>query len=214
MSIKPLLAFDCAGQRASVALLVRHTVHERFIEQGKQAVELVPTIHELLSENSVNYADLGHITTTIGPGSFTGVRIGLATLHGLVLATKTPIKTLTSLKAMAWEALHGNHAMPNRFMVALRAGKGEVYAQEFTLQNNQPHEAGDIFLAPETKTDWALPCFGNVTDVNSAHFIAAANAATLCLVADHIPETPLAEALPCYVRAPDAKIPATPAWLS
>ncbi len=213
MSIKPLLAFDCAGLRASVALLVRHTVHERFIEQGKQAVELVPAIDALMRESGVTYADLGHIITTIGPGSFTGVRIGLATLHGLALAKATPIKTLTSLAAMAWEVAQRSSA-PESFIVILRAGKGEVYAQDFTLKNGHPVEAGEIFLAPETQTEWALPCFGNVTDATTPNFITAASAATLCAIAQHLPETNLAEALPCYVRAPDAKIPATPAWLS
>ena len=103
MSIKPLLAFDCAGLRASVALHTNGTTREHHIEQGHQAVQLVPAIDTLMRESGVTYADLGHIITTIGPGSFTGVRIGLATLHGLVLVTQTPIKTLTSLAAMAWE---------------------------------------------------------------------------------------------------------------
>ena len=213
MSIKPLLAFDCAGLRASVALHTNGTTSEHHIEQGHQAVQLVPAIDTLMRESGVTYADLGHIITTIGPGSFTGVRIGLATLHGLVLVTQTPIKTLTSLAAMAWEVAQHPSA-PESFLVILRAGKGEVYAQEFTLKNNQPHEVGDIFLAPETQTEWHLPCFGNVADVASPNFITAASAATLCAIAQHLPETNLADALPCYVRAPDAKIPATPSWLS
>ena len=217
MIMKPLLAFDCAGLRASVALLAHGMLHERVIEQGNQAVELVPVMDTLLRESRIDYADLGHIITTIGPGSFTGVRIGLATLHGLALATGVPIKTLTSLQAMAWEVLRGANApsdLPPQFMVALRAGKGEVYAQSFTIQNHQPHASGEIFLAPETTTDWAWPCFGNIADAASPQFIAAANAATLCKIAEHIDETPLSEALPCYVRAPDANIPSSPAWLS
>jgi len=213
MTTKPVLAFDCAGLSASVALCVQGATHEQHIAQASQAVELVPVMHGLMQTHGVAYSQLQCIITTIGPGSFTGIRIGLATLHGLVMACPTPIKLLTSLAAMAWEVAARAHA-PGHFIVILRAGKGEVYAQEFVLKNEHPQEAGDIFLALENKADWHLPCFGNVSDIASPHYIAAPSAAILCRIADYVPNAILSEALPCYIRPPDAKIPATAAWLT
>lgn len=204
--MKPILAYDCATVGASLALLVDGHIHTRAIGQTRQAAELVPAIDALLREHHVSYADLGCIVSTIGPGSFTGVRIGLAALHGLVLVSQTPIKLVTTLQAMTWRIANA----PTEYYITLRAGKGEVYAQRFAATTAR----GDIFLAPETKQDWDLPCFGNVPDMHSPHYIAGASAETLCTIADQLPNATLADALPLYIRPPDAKQPAPLSWLS
>jgi tRNA threonylcarbamoyl adenosine modification protein YeaZ len=212
MNNKPVLAFDCACFGASISLRAGGSTHSRQLTLQNQAKELVSAIDGILREAGVEYADLGTILTTIGPGSFTGLRIGLAALHGFVLVNATPIKTLTTLEAMAWHIARGANA-PATFTVAIRAGKGEAYAQDFRQTNGTPTAQGEIYVTAETKTDWALPCYGNLVAAESPHYLASPNTETLCAIADALPTSTLADALPLYIRPPDAIIPATPAWL-
>ena len=206
MSTKPILAFDTTTTGASIALMVNGAITTRSLEQTRQAAELVPAIDELLREAGVHYRDLATIVSTIGPGSFTGVRIGLATLHGLVLVHHTPIKTLTTLAAMVWQ-VNGNN---DDVMIAMRAGKGELYTQRF--RHTEPVD--EIALYSESKTDWAVPCYGNHLAADDTHFIAGPDASILCAIAHHITTTSLTDALPLYIRPPDAVIGAPAAWLT
>ena len=205
MSTKPILAFDTATTGASIALMVNGTIATRAIGQTEQAAQLIPSIDSLLKDANISYRDLGCIVTTIGPGSFTGVRIGLAALHGFVLVNKTPLKLITTLEAMAWQV-----KSTDDFYIALRAGKGEVYAQRF----NRTNTSSDITLYPEGKTDWHAPCFGNHLPADNDHFIAGPDATILCTIAEHLPTMALTDAMPLYIRPPDAVIGAPPAWLT
>ena len=212
MSTQPILAFDCATVGASIALRVQGNTLTREIGQTAQAAELLPAIASLMDEAGVNFTQLGAIITTIGPGSFTGVRIGLAALHGLVLVHATPIKTLTTLQAMAW-AVARLPAPPQTFWVALRAGKGEVYAQKFMADAGVPVADGDIALLPENFTAWDAPCYANHVAGDDPHFLHGPDATILCAIAEYMPITPLADALPLYIRPPDATQGAPHAWL-
>ena len=208
----PILAFDCSTHRASVALQRNGQCTLRSIEHGKQASLLVPTIDGLLNEHRVAYTDLGCIITTVGPGSFTGLRIALATLHGLVLAHAIPIKTLTSLEAVAWDVAQKPDA-PRQFRIALDAGKGEVFTQVFTRNGNVPNAQSDIALVAPSSLDTAMPIYGNHVAVDDPYYIAGPCARMLCTIADHLPTTALEHALPLYIRPPDAKIPKPLPWL-
>lgn len=213
MNKKPILAYDCATTGATVALLLDGRIIGRTLDQTRQAADLVPTIDGLLREHGLGYSDLDCIISTVGPGSFTGVRIGLAALHGFVLVAKTPIKLLSTLETMAWQVAATADA-PVEFHIVLRAGKGEVYAQRFRHEQHVPISNGEIFLAPETQTTWDAPCFGTLADVNEKNYIAGPDAATLCAIADQLPSVSLADAVPLYIRAPDALPPAPLSWLN
>ena len=212
MSQQPILAYDCACVGASIALSTLAGITTRTIGQTAQAAELIPAIDGLMKEASIAYGALSAIVTTVGPGSFTGVRIGLAALHGFVLVNNTPLKTLTTLEAMAWAVSLKPNA-PQEFYTALRAGKGEIYAQKFNLLNSAPKAMNDITLHPETKTEWDAPLFSNHIDSADAHYISGPDASVLCQIADKLPTTSLSDALPIYIRPPDALPPAPLAWL-
>lgn len=209
----PILAFDCATPTASVALAVGGKTHARSIEHGKQASELVPVIDALLREHGVAYAQLGAIITTLGPGSFTGLRIALATLHGLVLAVPVPVKTLTSLEAVAWGVAQRKNA-PKEILVVLNAGKGEVFSQAFRIQQGKPKAEGDIAMGKLESLDTPAPQFGNMREPTDAHYIAGPSATVLCGIADQLPETHIENALPLYIRPPDVKMAKPLPWLT
>lgn len=213
MNTQPILAYDCATTGASVALMQQGRITTRVIGNTQQAAELIPAIDALLREAGVGYAELSAIITTIGPGSFTGVRIGLAALHGLVQVHHTPIKLLTTLEAMAWQVAAMADAAPE-YLVILRAGKGEVYTQAFRRTGERPTPTSEITLAPEGRTDWPLPCYGHVNDTQSPHYFAAPDAARVCDIAQHLPTATLTDAMPLYIRPPDAIIPTPYAWVA
>lgn len=204
MANKPILAFDCSTSPASVALQVDGQVAVRSIAQGQQAGQLVPAIDALLKEKHISYKNISCFVTTVGPGSFTGLRIALATLHGLALATGIPVKTLTSLQAVAHDVAADD------FIVALNAGKGEVFAQRFIHHTAE----GDMMVVkPEAVLSQALPVYGNLHDAAHAHYLAGPNAATLCRIADSLSTTSLLDAAPIYIRPPDIKLAAPLPWL-
>ncbi len=100
-----VLAFDCAVSGLGVAVVRDGTRLASHREEGRdQAAQLLPAIALVLQEAGVGRRDLSLIAVTIGPGSFTGVRVGLAAARGLAVALGVPlagIATTTTLLAQA-----------------------------------------------------------------------------------------------------------------
>ena len=88
-----------------------------------------------------------------------------------------------------------------------------MYAQHFT-SGTRPKPQDIITLYPEGKTDWPAPCFGNQLSDSDAHYLAGPDASILCHIAAQLPVSTLAEAMPLYIRPPDAVVGAQPAWLT
>ena len=93
-----ILALDTATPAASVAL-VRDG--EPFGERTSRAVRVLADADELLREAGLGPADLDALAVGIGPGSFTGIRIGLAAVRGLALALDLPVAGVSTLDALA-----------------------------------------------------------------------------------------------------------------
>ena len=200
-----VLAFDCSTPEATVAL----NAARRVVAYGQQAGMLVPVIEELMRAEGISYAELDCIVSTVGPGSFTGLRIALAALHGLALAAGCKVKVITSAEAVAW-AIGAGH-----FIVALNAGKGEAFLQEFTVTDGVPQAIGGITLHPHTILETlTLPCHSNLWPADHPNYVAGPDAAVLTRIAPQLPESSLAEAMPYYIRDADAKIPTKPSWLA
>lgn len=121
----PLLAIDTAAPRLQLALLLDTGLDTLVEEMAQgQAERIFPAIDELLARNGLAYKDLGRIAVTTGPGSFTGLRIGLSAARGLGLALSLPVVGVPSLTAIS---LGG--AGPTA--VLLDARRDEAYFQRF-----------------------------------------------------------------------------------
>lgn len=120
-----LLAIDTAAPRLGLALLAgaRIETDDEPMATG-QAERLFPAIDALLARAGVAYADLTRIAVTTGPGSFTGLRIGLSAARGLGLALDIPVLGIPSLLALSLSA-------PGPSAVLLDAKRGEAYFQSF-----------------------------------------------------------------------------------
>jgi len=98
-----ILAFDCAGAACSAVAWADGSVRARSgrtMTHG-QAEVLVPMIRATLDEAGIGFGELAAIATTLGPGSFTGLRAGLATARGLALATGLPCYGFSTLDVAA-----------------------------------------------------------------------------------------------------------------
>lgn len=99
----PILAFDCAGGACSAALVAEGRLLARRFEERRrgQAERLLPLLQETLEEAGLGWNALARLAVTRGPGSFTGVRIGLATARALALASGRPLLALDGFALLA-----------------------------------------------------------------------------------------------------------------
>jgi len=127
-----VLAFDTALESCSVAL--QTSTGEVFCEHIQQdrghAEILVPKIKEIMEKADVSFHDLNLLTTTVGPGSFTGLRIGVATAQGYSLSTGLPLIGLTTLEMLA----HSVPSQERRIIAIIDSKRGDFYYQIFDEQ--------------------------------------------------------------------------------
>jgi tRNA threonylcarbamoyladenosine biosynthesis protein TsaB len=127
-----LLAADTSGKQGSIALAKCGAGNEcQILEMvplsgGAFSAQLVPQIAELLAKHGFTKHDVGGFAVATGPGSFTGLRVGLAAIKALAEALAKPIAAVSLLNAVA-VAAETNIKM----FAALDAGRGEVYLGEF-----------------------------------------------------------------------------------
>ncbi|THF55767.1 tRNA (adenosine(37)-N6)-threonylcarbamoyltransferase complex dimerization subunit type 1 TsaB [Ollibium composti] len=128
--MRVLLAIDCSANLCAACVYDAGAGKElgrTVLDLGKgHAEHLMGVIEGALGQAGKSYADLGGIAVSVGPGSFTGLRVGVATARGLALALKIPAIGVTTLEALAAEA---RQSFPSRpIFAALDGGRGEIHA--------------------------------------------------------------------------------------
>jgi len=129
------LAFDTSSKTAAVALLRDSDIlYDNIISTDlKHSEVLLPAIDHALRAISVKIKDVDLFACTIGPGSFTGLRIGVSTLKGLILATGKPAVGISSLAALALNAGKTSKLISS----VMDAGRGHVYAAFYRYDKNE-----------------------------------------------------------------------------
>lgn len=124
-----ILAFDSTAKSASVAVCDGDRVLGKFdIDNGLTHSELLlPMAESLLEKLKLSISDIGLLTCTAGPGSFTGVRIGTALVKGLALGRNIPTVAVSTLEALA-ESLSG---IPCIAVPVMDARRSQVYTAIF-----------------------------------------------------------------------------------
>ena len=127
-----LLAFDTSGPALSAAVAdrwhIRGARHEP-LARG-HAERLLPLLTEVMGEAGCAWHDLDLVVTSIGPGNFTGLRVGIATARALSLALERPVLGIGTLELAAQAAFDPADDRP--IQVILDARRSEVYAQRFS----------------------------------------------------------------------------------
>lgn len=148
----PLLAIETATKTARVALL---NAEGRVLAEAAHTAErhsgnLLPLCDDLFTKTALRPAQLGAIACGAGPGSFTGLRVGLAVAKGLALPFHTPLVLISSLQTLARD-LRGRPEVESGDLLVpcIDAGKGELHAQAFVA-------AQEPRLEPESDA-WRLP---------------------------------------------------------
>jgi tRNA threonylcarbamoyladenosine biosynthesis protein TsaB len=138
-----LLVTDTSGKNGSVALAQARDAMSaselRVIENvplsgGTFSAQLVPQIAALLAKHGFKKTDIGAFIVVSGPGSFTGLRVGLAAIKGLAEILGKPIVPVSLLELIAQAS--GNEG---KVLSALDAGRGEVYAGEYKITGEVAH---------------------------------------------------------------------------
>jgi tRNA threonylcarbamoyladenosine biosynthesis protein TsaB len=164
------LGIDTATRSGSVALAPAGGV--RLLQPGGgHAPELLTAIEALLKAAGAGAKDLAGIAVALGPGSFTGVRVGLATAKGLGYSLGIPVTGLSSLELLARAA-----RLPRGSAVcaAIEAGRGEVYTARFRVADHGLERLTDDAALPPARLGETLERGVFVVGDGAARIIALA----------------------------------------
>ncbi len=199
-----ILAIDTSVGPTSVAVCKNGHIAATLEDMGTavQSARLLPMIEEALEKSSTSYKDLSAVACTIGPGSFTGIRIALSAARGIALATDIKGLGFTTLEVLAFAA---NKQSKSPVLTLLNAGKGEVYYQGFDAM--KPRFEARLGTLEKAASDMHgdFSTAGNVTMIGRTPLpIAFPRADALAeLAATHTSATQ--DLAPFYIRPPDAK---------
>jgi len=190
-----ILGFDTCLGRLSVALLRDGEIifHKEEPTLSRQAEVIMEFLEEALATGRLGYEDLSAIAVTNGPGSFTGVRIGLSVAKGISLVTGVPIFAASTLQVMASKSTN-----LKKITMIQDAGRGMVYSQSFLLEEGYPAPVAEPILISRNDMDAGSIEVSKV-EAESLVRLAALRIDLAC---------PEEKILPLYIRAPDAKLPA------
>lgn len=218
-----ILAIDTALDHCAAAVLDTDTGEMRALESQPMkrghAEALMPMIARLMERSGVSFAALDRIAVTTGPGSFTGLRVGLSAARGIALAADKPVVGVTTLSAYAAPVVSEDGRHP--VISAIDARHDQVYYQVVA-------GGGDELVAPQVapvSEALAAARFGAVHLVgNAAQLLAerwpidaeppvsvqtqAAPDITWIAWLGAAADPERASARPFYLRAPDVKLPA------
>lgn len=218
-----ILAIDTALDACAAAVL--DTASSKVLAQESQAMKrghaeaLMPLVARVMKQSGVAFTQLDRIAATTGPGSFTGLRVGLSAARGIALAANKPVVGITTLTAFAAPHVgeHGEHPV----ISAIDARHDHVYLQVVTGHGEQlvAPRVAPMAAALDASRFGAPHLVGNAANMLAERWPKEAAApvkveqqaapdivwvAWLAAAVDPAVATPR----PFYLRAPDAKPPA------
>src|SRR5437588_3473006 len=166
-----VLAIDTSGKSGGITLDEGDGSSFRLLESspiagGTFSAQLVPTLASLLQKHGLAAADLGGFAAVSGPGSFTGLRVGLSAIKGLAEVLKKPIATISLLEALA--TLSHSQGL---VAAGLDAGRDQIYFGLYSFSNGRATKTQEQLLSqPEFVTQ--LKASGPIRLVTSDHAVA------------------------------------------
>jgi tRNA threonylcarbamoyladenosine biosynthesis protein TsaB len=240
-----ILAFDTAT-RATVVGLQRAAGDEVLEarddpapgERPRHTACLLPLVSDVLARASTSWGELERIAVGVGPGSFTGLRIGISTARALAQVLAIPLVAVPTLESLALAVVHRNPAGgPDAVVSVLDARRGEVFAAAWSIVDGRlsplvgvaaldPRELAQRLVATEGLTPARTAAVGDGAvafrsvlepsgvavpdDDAQCHRVTAVGH---CRLGWSLPARRPSDVHPCYVRAPDAvprPLPPTP----
>lgn len=171
-----LLVTDTSGKQGSVALARAGELADASkvgaigvasLTGGTFSAQLVPQVASLLAQHQLSKTDIGAFVVVAGPGSFTGLRVGLAAIKALAEILRKPIVPVSLLEVIAWSAVFvaggpeaSTQVMAFPFAVALDAGRGQTFVGEFHFDLSAGSRSGTVTCRRES-----LLTFGELADL-------------------------------------------------
>jgi tRNA threonylcarbamoyladenosine biosynthesis protein TsaB len=190
-------------------------------DRPAHARELMPAVADVMERSGLDYPDLEAIAVGVGPGTFTGLRIGIATARALASANGLQLRPVSSLAALA-AGIEAEAEAATSLLAVIDAKRGEVFAAEY--ERGGVRRWGPLVLAPQALADrvrgeGAAPLAAGdgsvrfrgvleaagisvMPDDSRAHVVRALH---VCRLAAAVPGVAPQAVLPDYLRAPDAK---------
>jgi tRNA threonylcarbamoyladenosine biosynthesis protein TsaB len=209
-----ILGFDTSTPATTVCVLRSDGEAFEFVppagrlgEPPGHARELMPAVDRLMRDAGLGFGDLDALGVGIGPGGFTGLRIGIATAHGIAHSAAIPLHPVLSLSALAAgieselpfplidARRHEVYGLAEEPFVGSiddaieKAPAGALAAGDGSIRFRESLESAEIFVAPGDST---------MHVVRSLY---------ICRLAATVQPVPPESVVPCYLRAPDAKPP-------
>ena len=221
-----VLGFDTSTNATAVCVLrgdgesFEHVpVPERLHERPGHAAELMPAIARAMADAGTDWDDVAAVAVGVGPGTFTGLRIGVATARALAHARGVPVKPVSSRAALAARLEPSRPRLP-----LIDARRGEVFG---ALYDGGDERWPRFVATPEALAERIGKAFPGAErtlasgdgSIRFRQFLEAAGAEipdddselhvvralSICRLADGVPGTPPEAVLPDYLREPDAK---------
>ncbi|MGE0407117.1 MAG: tRNA (adenosine(37)-N6)-threonylcarbamoyltransferase complex dimerization subunit type 1 TsaB, partial [Candidatus Korobacteraceae bacterium] len=128
-----IVGIDTSGRNGSLALAEGDDHGFRSLElaplaSGMYSAQLIPLLKELLARHGFDKSAMEAFAVVTGPGSFTGLRVGLSTVKALAEISGKPVAAISSLELSAFSANDGGHVI-----AALDAGRGQVFLGEYQI---------------------------------------------------------------------------------
>ncbi len=141
-----LLAIETSSLVSSVALLHRNVLRAEVTVQARltHSEQLMPHIADMLQKAAVRKDGIDGVAVSVGPGSFTGLRIGLATAKGLSFAWGVPLVGVETPRSLAWNFVDSAKAV----CPLIDAQKGDAYAALYTWQDGVLREERAVTVLP------------------------------------------------------------------
>lgn len=156
---RPWLAIDTATDTASIGILCNDALlsEEYWTTRRRHTVQLAPRVSRMLEEHGLYPGDLGGIAVAVGPGSYTGLRIGLSLAKGLALGADLDVVGVPTLDVLAAALSPPAMFSRPRLWAVLRAGRGRVVAAEYPPIDRALPEGHPKPALSEVHADWPDP---------------------------------------------------------
>jgi tRNA threonylcarbamoyladenosine biosynthesis protein TsaB len=188
---------------------------ERLLRPPAHAAELMPAVAEAMERADVDWNDLDAIAVGVGPGTFTGLRIGIATARALATAAGLPLRRVSSLAALA-AGIDNLIRLPlidarrGEVFAALYEGEREFWPPLVTRPEELIEQLGNAAVTPLAAGDGSIRFRGMLAeagipvepDDSPAHMV---RALCICRLGEGAPNESPEAVLPQYLREPDAK---------
>ena len=133
-----ILAIDTTTKKANVALKINDNIYYKEIDNEiTHSEKLLPLLDEVLQENDTSLKDIDLFAITLGPGSFTGVRIGIATIKAISKVANKKIFGTTSLELLAMDGIKKSTFSPKYVLSLMDAKNKRVYYNLYKYNSNK-----------------------------------------------------------------------------